>query len=49
MGRLACVVGDDLDRVLEGAELDFGSLVEDWQLLRCGKDFVEVVAGSSEV
>ena len=45
MGRLACVVGDNLDGVLEGTELGFGGVVEDWQFLRCGKDFVEVLAG----
>ena len=49
MGRLACVVGDDLDGVLQGTKLDFGGLVEDWQFLRCRKDVMEVVAGESEV
>ena len=40
---LAGVVGDELDGVLEGAELGFGGAVEDWETLGGGEDFSEVV------
>lgn len=40
---LAGVVGDDLDGVLQGAELGFGGVVEDWETLGCAEDGAEVV------
>ena len=41
---LAGVVGHELDGVLEGAELGFGSAVEDGKTLGGGEDGAEVVA-----
>ena len=41
---LAGVVGDELDGVLQGAELGFGGAVEDGETLGGGEDGAEVVA-----
>ena len=44
MGRLAGVIGNDLDRVLKGSKIRFGRIVEDGQSLGCGENRMELLA-----